>query len=106
MASSISLICVGCGKDLSGCAKTRKKLGEDSKASDQETRASVLFTWRELTKNTESLQHCSQLEGSLLKMCNSCFNNYAKLGPALIGRPVRPWPDLFLAALMRWACPC
>ena len=56
MASSISLICVGCGKDLSGCARTRKKLGEDSKASDQETRASVLSTWRELAK---ALKACS-----------------------------------------------
>ena len=44
-------------------------------ASDQEeTRASVL-----LAANTESLQHCSQLEGSLLKMCNICFSDYGNL---------------------------
>ena len=34
MASSVSL-CVGCGKDLTDCSKTRKKLGDDSKASDR-----------------------------------------------------------------------
>ena len=46
-ASSVSL-CVGCGKDLTDCSKTRKKLGDDSQASDQATRISVLSAWREL----------------------------------------------------------
>ena len=68
--------CVGCGKDLIDCSKTRKKLGDDSKASDQATRISVLSAWRELAANTTNLQECSSLE---LKMCSSCFNDYDKL---------------------------
>ena len=74
MASSVSL-CVGCGKDLTDCSKTRKKLGDDSKASDQATRISVLSAWRELAANTTNLQECSSVDGSQLKMCSSCFND-------------------------------
>ena len=78
MASSVSL-CVGCGKDQTDCSKTRKKLGDDSKASDQATRISVLSAWRELAANTTNLQECSSVDGSQLKMCSSCFNDYDKL---------------------------
>ena len=78
MASSVSL-CVGCGKDLTECSKTRKKLGDDSKASDQATRISVLSAWRELAANTANLQECISVDGSQLKMCSSCFNDYDKL---------------------------
>ena len=78
MASSVSL-CVGCGKDLTDCSKTRKKLGDDSKASDQATRISVLSAWRELAANSTNLQECSSLDGSQLKMCSSCFNDHDKL---------------------------
>lgn len=80
MAISLGLICVGCGKNLDRLAKTRKKLGEDSKASDRETTAIVLSTWREIAANTPGLQQYSQLDGSTLKMCASCFKGYAKLG--------------------------
>ena len=55
MASSVSLLCVGCGKDLTDCSKTRKELGDDTKASDQATRISVLSAWRELAANTTNL---------------------------------------------------
>lgn len=79
MASSVSMTCVGCGVDLTGRAKTRKKLGEDSKASDQATREAVLSLWRELAA-VNNLQSFSKLESSLLKMCCSCFNDYSKLG--------------------------
>ena len=79
-ASSMDLagVCVGCGNDLSTSAKTVKELGEDSTISHQETRVNLLSTWRELAAESSLLQHCSQLDESLLRMCNSCYNDYAK----------------------------
>ena len=72
------MLCVGCGKSLSHCSKTRKKLGDESKASNQETRLRVLSMWREIAAETMMHQH-STLDGSLLMMCSNCFSDYNRL---------------------------
>ena len=77
MASSEGPLCVGCAKDLALCGKSRRKLGSDSRAADQETRADVLALWRELCQASD-LREVSNCDEALLRMCSSCFNDYSK----------------------------
>ena len=79
MTDTIGSLCVGCAKDLSDCSRTRKKLGADSKASDQAKRTSILSTWRDLAADFSVLQNCSTWNDALLMMCKKCYNDYDKL---------------------------
>ena len=57
-------------------AKSRKKLGEDSKTANPAARLRVLSTWRDLANSSE---FSSRASDSSLRMCTPCYTSYDNL---------------------------
>jgi ribosomal protein S26 len=78
MAGVAILQCVGCGKDMPD-AKSRKKLGEDSKTANPAARLRVLSTWRDLAASSVLKEFSSSTSDACLRMCTSCYISYDNL---------------------------
>ena len=60
-------------------AKSRKKLGEDSKTANPAARLRVLSTWRDLANSSVLKEFSSRASDSSLRMCTPCYTSYDNL---------------------------
>ena len=60
-------------------AKSRKKLGEDSKTANPAARLRVLATWRDLANSSVLKEFSSRASDSSLRMCTPCYTSYDNL---------------------------
>ena len=74
----MAVVCVGCGRDMPD-AKSRKKLGEDSKTANPAARLRVLSTWRDLANSSVLKEFSSRASDSSLRMCTPCYTSYDNL---------------------------
>jgi len=93
--TTLSLICIACGLDMTADPKVRRNLGSNSRGCKSEVPERVLRTW----KGFVSAWHAqlSSIADDCLKMCRNCFNEYDKLSNKLadVGQRLQ-------TALVRW----
>lgn len=70
-----SMLCLGCGFDLSDTPKIRRNLGTNSKGCSTVVRERVLCLWKDLASR---IQQNIVLDDNNSKMCRRCFNDYDK----------------------------
>ena len=71
-----SVICVGCGFNLTENPKIRRNLGTNSKRLSADVRERVLELWKDLL--TSGIQGNVVILNNNVKMCRTCFNDYDK----------------------------
>ena len=69
-----SVICVGCGLDLTSTPNIRRSLGPNSNVS-ADVRGRVMDLWKELASE---IQQNMVILSDKLKMCRTCFNVFDK----------------------------
>ena len=69
-----SVICAGCGLDLTSTPKIRRSLGPNSNVS-ADVRGRVMDLWKELASE---IQQNMVILSDKLKMCRTCFNVFDK----------------------------